>query len=182
MPQRRVISLALGGAAFGVAYLTAYSAFALVRVSAHDAGTGAAGADGAWVPAYSRCRAARCRSRCCPWWARSSRRHSPWTIRVRAWCTATTWRPACSRCHGDGSRLASAHSPELPVHARGQRVLRLDRRLLRSRATPRSCFRCWRCWWRCTWPCRSSSGAGRAARWSSRSTRSIYWRCRWSRR
>ena len=28
-PQRRVISLALGGAAFGVAYLTAYSAFAL---------------------------------------------------------------------------------------------------------------------------------------------------------
>ena len=27
--QRRVISLALGGAAFGVAYLTAYSAFAL---------------------------------------------------------------------------------------------------------------------------------------------------------
>jgi uncharacterized membrane protein len=29
LPQRRVISLALGGAAFGVAYLTAYSAFAL---------------------------------------------------------------------------------------------------------------------------------------------------------
>jgi uncharacterized membrane protein len=29
IPQRRVISLALGGAAFGVAYLTAYSAFAL---------------------------------------------------------------------------------------------------------------------------------------------------------
>ena len=29
MPQRRAISLALGGAAFGVAYLTAYSAFAL---------------------------------------------------------------------------------------------------------------------------------------------------------
>src|SRR5688572_28567758 len=28
-PQRRAISLALGGAAFGVAYLTAYSAFAL---------------------------------------------------------------------------------------------------------------------------------------------------------
>ncbi len=29
IPQRRVVSLALGGAAFGVAYLTAYSAFAL---------------------------------------------------------------------------------------------------------------------------------------------------------
>src|SRR5687767_12404119 len=29
IPQRRVMSLALGGAAFGVAYLTAYSAFAL---------------------------------------------------------------------------------------------------------------------------------------------------------
>jgi hypothetical protein len=28
-PQRRAVSLALGGAAFGVAYLTAYSAFAL---------------------------------------------------------------------------------------------------------------------------------------------------------
>ena len=50
------------------------------------------------------------------------------------------------------------------------------------RATPRPCSRCWRCWWPSTWPCRSSSGAGRAARWSSRSTPSIYWRCRWSRR
>ena len=57
------------------------------------------------------------------------------------------------------ARLAAAHSPELPVHARRQRVLRLDRRLFRRRATPRSCFRCWRCWWPSTWRCRSPSGA-----------------------
>ena len=44
--QRRVISLALGGAAFGVAYLTAYSAFALFGYLPTLQGLGPAGVDG----------------------------------------------------------------------------------------------------------------------------------------
>jgi hypothetical protein len=38
-PQRRAVSLALGGAAFGVAYLTAYSAFALFGYLDSETGT-----------------------------------------------------------------------------------------------------------------------------------------------
>ena len=39
-PQRRAVALALGGAAFGVAYLTAYSAFALFGYVDNETGTG----------------------------------------------------------------------------------------------------------------------------------------------
>ncbi|MBN8281437.1 MAG: DUF2339 domain-containing protein, partial [Gammaproteobacteria bacterium] len=57
-PARRPISLALGGAAFGVAYLTAYSAFALFGYLDNPAGIGLLGVTAAAAGAYAVTRSA----------------------------------------------------------------------------------------------------------------------------
>lgn len=57
-PGRRAVSLALGGAAFGVAYLTAYSAFALFGYLDNPAGIGLLGVTAAAGGAYAVTRSA----------------------------------------------------------------------------------------------------------------------------
>ena len=130
MPQRRAISLALGGAAFGVAYLTAYSAFALFGYLPTMQGLGllALTAVGAGVFAVSRSALSLAvLSMVGAFMAPAFAVDDPGPGVVYGYYVAIS---VLTLAHGGRSRLAPADSPELPVHARGQRILCLDRRLL----------------------------------------------------
>ena len=164
-----MISLALGGAAFGVAYLTAYSAFALFGYLPTMQGLGLLVLT-ALAPAYSRFRAVRFRGRVVH--GGSVHRaafavddpgprvvygyYIAASLLTLAMVSFRGWRPLIHL-----SFLFTLAGSAFFAWTAGYFVA----------GNSAVCFHYWRSWWPFTWRCRSPSGAGRAA--SSSITRHV---------
>ena len=181
-PQRRAISLALGGAAFGVAYLTAYSAFALFGYLPTLQGLGLLALTAVAAGVFAVSRSALSLAVLSMVGAFMAPGFAVDDPGARRGVPATTSRSACSRSAWSHSAAGGplihlsflftlagsaffAWTADYFSRANAPAMLPLLVMLVAVHVAMPLVERRWA-----------------RGRWSSRSTRSIYWRCRWWRR